>query len=246
MRQQQPIRVRLSRIDRRGAAATVAAVLLTAVPAVPEAAEEHHAHVRIETELGAMTMTLDLARAPRAGAYFLEYVDRGRYDGATIYRAGSLDGEAAPQLIQGGVLQGALASTGKVNLAEFDVQTLPEFETTSQSGLQHDLATVSLARDLLSTGDAIPEFVIYLRRGPQADENGATRPDHRGYPVIGQVVAGMDVVQAVTRLERNGATTIAFLKGQVLTEPVRIHRALRISCEAAESQVQHAAPATPH
>jgi peptidyl-prolyl cis-trans isomerase A (cyclophilin A) len=220
--------------------------VLTAAPVMPAGSEQQHAHIRMETELGAITMTLDLARAPRAGAYFLKYVDRGRYDGATIYRAGSLDGEAAPQLVQGGLLQGSLTGTGQVNLAELGIATLPEFETTGQTGLQHDYAAVSLARDLLSTGDAIPEFVIYLRRGPQADENGATRPDHRGYPVIGQVVTGMDVVRAVTRLERNGATTIAFLKGQILTEPVRIHRALRIPCAAVEAHAPHMERATPH
>lgn len=205
------------------------AALLPAAAAMPADGGDHRIRVLLETELGDITIALDLERAPRAGAYFLGFVDRGRYDGATIYRAASLDGADSPQLVQGGLLQAALVNNGRVNLAEFDVASLPEFETTSQSGLQHDYASVSLARDLLDTGDVIPEFVIYLRRAPQVDEGGTDKPDRRGYPVIGQVVAGMDVVRTVTSRERNGPTTIAFLRGQVLTEPVRIHRAARIA-----------------
>lgn len=209
----------------------VIAALLPASAATSADGGDRRVRVVLETDLGDITLAVDLERAPRAGAYFLRFVDRGRYDGATIYRAASLDGADSPQLVQGGLLQAALVSNDRVNLAEFGIDTLPEFETTTQSGLQHDYATVSLARDLLYTGDAIPEFVIYLRRAPQIDEGGSDRPDRRGYPAIGQVVAGMGVVQAVTNRERSGPTTIAFLHGQILTEPVRIHRAARIADE---------------
>lgn len=205
--------------------------LLPAAVAMPADGGDHRVRVLMETELGDITIALDLERAPEAGAYFLGFVDRGRYDGATLYRAGSLDGGDSPQLVQGGLLQWALVSNERVNLAEFGIATLPDFETTAQSGLQHDYATVSLARDLLYSGDVIPEFVIYLRRAAQVDAGGSDRPDHRGYPAIGQVVAGMDVVRAVTDRERNGPTSIPFLRGQVLTEPVRIHRAARIADE---------------
>ena len=209
----------------------VIVALLPAAVAMPADGGDHRVRVLMETELGDITIALDLERAPQAGAYFLGFVDRGRYDGATIYRVASLDGADSPQLVQGGLLKGALVSSQRVNLAELDIDTLPEFETTAQSGLQHDYATVSLARDLLYSGDVIPEFVIYLRRAAQVDAGGSDRPDHRGYPAIGQVVAGMDVVRAVTDRARNGPTTIAFLRGQVLTEPVRIHRAARIAAD---------------
>jgi peptidyl-prolyl cis-trans isomerase A (cyclophilin A) len=210
---------------------TVIAALLPVSAAMSADGGDRSVRVLLETELGDITLAVDLERAPQAGAYFLRFVDRGRYDGATIYRAASLDEADSPQLVQGGLLQGALVSNEHVNLAELDIETLPDFETTAQSGLQHDYATVSLARDLLYTGDVIPEFVIYLRRAPQVDEGGADKPDRRGYPVIGRVVAGMDVVRIVTTRERDGPTTITFLRGQVLTEPVRIHRAARIADE---------------
>ena len=209
----------------------VIVALLPMAAAMPADGGDRRVLVLVETELGDITIALDLQRAPQAGAYFLGFVDRGRYDGATIYRAASLDEEDSPQLVQGGLLQAALVSNERVTLAELDIDTLPEFETTAQSGLKHDYATVSLARDLLYTGDVIPEFVIYLRRASQIDAGGSDRPDRRGYPAIGQVVAGMDVVRAVTNRERSGPTTIAFLHGQVLTEPVRIHRAARIADE---------------
>src|SRR3970040_2411686 len=48
-----------------------------------------HAPVMVvfETELGAITMAVDVARAPVTAANFLEYVDGKFYDGAVVNRA---------------------------------------------------------------------------------------------------------------------------------------------------------------
>ncbi len=185
--------------------------------------------VQLDTHLGNITLALDLERAPVAATYFLGYVDRGQYDGATIYRAASLDGAAPGQLIQGGLLRAALTATAPVDLAAYGIEGLPVFETTGQSGLLHERGTVSLARDLLDSGDAIPEIVFYLRPAPRIDEDGMDWPDRRGYPAIGRVLEGMDVVDAIAERERAGRTTIEFLQGQILSEPVRILRARRIA-----------------
>ena len=70
-----------------------------------------------------------------AAAYFLDYIDRGQYDGATLYRSLPMDGEAIPQLVQGGVLKDALNSTQPIDLASYGVKTLlPEWTTTAESG----------------------------------------------------------------------------------------------------------------
>lgn len=185
--------------------------------------------VRFETEIGDVTVLVDLVRAPLAGGYFLEFVDSGRYEGATFYRAAALDGATETQLVQGGILGGQLAGTGPVDIAAQGIPLLRAFESTNQSGLRHQRATLSLARDLLDTNAVIPEFVIYLRDAPQVDANGTDRPDRRGYPAIGAVVAGLDVIESVAKRERGGATTISLLRGQVLTEPVRVLRATRVS-----------------
>jgi len=43
--------------------------------------------VRLETSEGAITLALDTRRAPKTSANFLAYVDDGRFDGTSFYRA---------------------------------------------------------------------------------------------------------------------------------------------------------------
>ncbi len=207
------------------------AILTTALLSQPLLAGNRPAPVEVmlETTLGPIVMSIDVASAPLAGNYLLGYIDAGRYDGATLYRSAALDGAAAPQLIQGGMLAGALTQSGAVDPADYGVtELLPVWETTSESGRQHRRGTVSLARDLLATGSVIPELVICLRDTPAMDEHGRQIPDSRGYPAIGSVVSGMAVVEQVTQQPLDGATAIPFLAGQILSAPITITRAYRL------------------
>ena len=184
--------------------------------------------VILETQLGNITLALDTQRAPQAANYLLTYVDNGQYDGATLYRSASLDQQQPAQLVQGGLLQGALNSSTAVNPADYGVtRLLPEWQSTAQTGLRHQRGSISLARDLLATGQVIPELVFCLRDIPSMDAGGDGRLDNQGFPVFGQVVEGMDIIQTVSQSELNGATTIGFLEGQILSQPLTIVRAYR-------------------
>lgn len=184
--------------------------------------------VILETELGNIELSLSLNEAPVAASYLLEYIDGGLYDGATLYRSASLDSNPTPQIIQGGILAAALNTNGTVNPADYGVTALlPLWESTRESGLLHRKGSVSLARDLLSTGQVIPELVLCLRDVPSMDASPNGRPDSRGFPVIGEVVTGMTLLNSVTDRELEGATRISFLQGQILTTPVIITRAYR-------------------
>ena len=218
----------LSGRGRAGSARALCLCLLFVLVAVSAPGRTEPVVVQLDTELGNITLALDLERAPVAASYFLGYIDRGQYDGATIYRAASLDSAEPAQLVQGGLLKTELTATAPVDLSAYGIQTLPVFETTGQSGMRHERGTVSLARDLLDSGDAIPEIVIYLRRAPRIDEGGRDWPDRRGFPAIGRVLEGIDIMDAIGERERAGPTTIEFLQGQILSEPVRILRARRI------------------
>lgn len=120
-----------------------------------------------------------------------------------------------------------LANPEPVTIEETGLPTLSILETTKDSGLKHQYATVSLARDLFVSGDAIPEFVIYLRDGPQSDFNGPTKPDNRGFPAFGKVIEGMGVVGRIANQDLSGTTFIVFLKGQILARPVVITKVYR-------------------
>ena len=181
--------------------------------------------VVFETPLGNIVVEVHEAKAPKAAAYFLGFVDRGDYAGSTFYRAGSLDSSAAAQLIQGGMFAKAVTSSEPVSVTDLGVPTLAAFETTADSGMRHEYGAISLARDLLGGGDVVPEFAIYLREAPTSDFGGG--PDGRGFPIFGKVVEGMEVVKAITHRDLSGTSFVDFLEGQILTEPVVITNVYR-------------------
>lgn len=190
-------------------------------------ADDKPVHVVFETTLGNIVIEVEEVKVPKASAYFLGFVDRGDYNGSSFYRSGSLDSGADIQLIQGGLLSDSITQMEPSSFADAGLVSLPIFETSQETGLKHEYAAISLARDLLDTGDAIPEFAIYLRDGPESDFNGRTKPDSRGFPVFGKVVEGMSTVKKISKQDLAGVSFVSFLKGQILTEPVVITKAYR-------------------
>ena len=166
-------------------------------------------------------------RAPKNAAYFLEWVNSGDYDGGSFYRAGGSVSASAKssRIIQGGFLFDA--ATGEFSLERngSPVKTLPVFDTTDDSGITHGNGTVSLARDILASGDGIPEIFICTGDSPVFDVNGRTEPDIRGFPAFGKVIEGMDVVEKIAARETDGISKTDAVKGQILTAPVPIEKA---------------------
>jgi peptidyl-prolyl cis-trans isomerase A (cyclophilin A) len=103
------------------------------------------------------------------------------------------------------------------------------FDTTDESGITHVCGTVSLARDLFASGDGIPEIFICTGDSPVFDVEGRTEPDTRGFPAFGTVIEGMDVVEQIAAQPTDGMSKTEAVKGQILTEPIRIEKAYRRS-----------------
>jgi len=185
--------------------------------------------VTFATGLGRIVIEVYERRAPRNAAYFLELIENGDYDGGSFYRAGaSVAADAHPSpIIQGGFLFDA--ATGEFSLERngSPVKTLPEFDTTDDSGIRHVRGTASLARDILASGDGIPEFFICTGDSPVFDVDGRTEPDTRGFPAFGKVVEGMDVVEKIAAQPTDGVSKAEAVKGQILTAPVAIKKAYR-------------------
>ena len=196
-------------------------------PSLAKSQTSEAVNVILETDLGDMIIRVDTDQAPITSAYFLRIIDNGLYNGATFYRSASLDGEAGPQIIQGGILQEALTQTGPISATNFQIPTLPDVERTSLTGLTHQTGSVSFARDLLDTGVIIPEIFICLRACAWADEGARSVPDTHGFPAFGTVLEGMDIVQAIANQETNGETSIKFLQGQIHSTPIVIRKAYR-------------------
>lgn len=166
--------------------------------------------VRLDTSLGPIMLGLDARRAPETTKNFLAYVDDGRFDGITFYRAARRKSDATKGFIQGGI------STDARRL-------LPPFahERTDRTGIRHLDATVSMARRA-APGSAGGNFFITI--GPMA--NMDARGDYAGYAAFGHVVGGMDTVRKILARPTGGGSEA--MRGQMIRQPVRIIRARRI------------------
>jgi peptidyl-prolyl cis-trans isomerase A (cyclophilin A) len=167
--------------------------------------------VRLDTELGAITVELDHARAPVTTANFVRYVDEHRLDGAVFYRASRTAGAAGHGFIQGGIRRATR-------------RMLPPIahEPTSQTGLRHVAGAISMART--EPGLATAEFFITANAMPGLD---AHRGDP-GYAAFGRVTEGMDVVRRILAADTVPNVGSGAMRGQLIRAPVRITRATRV------------------
>ena len=174
-------------------------------------------NVIFETELGLIEIETYPEKAPASAGDFLNYVDRGFYNGQGFYRVVRADNDPRQMgmsLIQGGRL---------------DVEPKGSFiahEPTSMTGLRNDSGMVSIAREEPGTGTAA-YFFINIGNNNFLDEGGERNSDGAGYATFGKVVKGMDVIKAIQAGEANGFAEDEVVKGQYLTQPVIITKAYR-------------------
>lgn len=166
--------------------------------------------VRLDTSAGPILLALDARRAPATTKNFLAYIDDGRFDGITFYRAAR--GKADPRR---GFVQAGIRQDAKRILPSFP------FEPTSKTGIRHLDATISMARgdDPASAGG---NFVLTVGPTPQMN----ARPGYKGYAAFGRVIGGMDVVKRILALPSGGGFDA--MKGQMILHPVLIRRAVRL------------------
>lgn len=173
----------------------------------------------LNTTLGVIEIEIDETRAPDTARFVRSLVEAKHFDGATFYRSTTLGNEDRGPLIQGGPLAPLFTGTN-APLPRIDL--LETIDPTDHTGLTHRRGTVSLARDLLTTGHVLPELFICLDDYPELDAGGRSEPDEQGFPAFGTVASGLDVVAAIAQRERHGASPVELLTGEILTEPVTI------------------------
>jgi len=172
--------------------------------------------VTLVTSAGEIDIEVLEKQAPVSSADFLRYVDKGLYEGATFYRVVRADNDHGTPKIE--VIQGGVP----------DDKALPpvEHETTKATGIRHTDGTVSLARGKPGTGSGAA-FFICIGEQPALDFGGMRNPDGQGFAAFGRVIRGMDVVRAIQKMPADGAADSEYMKGQILTKPVVIEKAVR-------------------
>lgn len=168
--------------------------------------------VILETQLGRITVEVDVARAPITAANFLRYVDGGFYDGGRFHRAVRPDTERRTdvriQVVQAGINPARRA----------DAFPAIPLERTRVTGLTHVDGAISMAREGPDT--ARSDFFLCIGSQPELDFGGRRNPDGQGFAVFGRVVDGMDVVRRIQAAAVRSGT-------ETLDPPITISRARR-------------------
>ena len=154
-------------------------------PFVSASAEEMaRRRVVLETSLGNITVELFPDRAPNHVRQFLRLAASGVYDGTSFHR-----------VVPGFVIQGGYLTTRKEPLDERQqgyVRTLePEFNAT-----KHERGILSMARGT-ELASATTSFFIVLAPADTLDGK---------YTAFGRVVGGMDVLEKIEVVMRDGET----------------------------------------
>ncbi len=139
--------------------------------------------VVMETSKGEIVLALYPEKAPLTVKNFLNYVDAGFYNGTIFHR-----------VIPGFMLQGGGFSP--------DMQKKPTtapVKNEADNGLKNDRGTIAMARTQ-DPHSASSQFFINTVDNAFLNYKGQTTAGW-GYAVFGKVIKGMEVVDAISRVE---------------------------------------------
>lgn len=209
-----------------GAAAPAAAP----VPATP--VKEKVSYVRFMTSMGPILIELDETNAPISAANFAEYAKSGFYDGTCFHR-----------IIPGFVVQGGGFTTDMVQK-----KTREGIKNEWQNGLKNKRGTLSMARLGNRPDSATSQFFMNL-----VDNGMLDMPrDGAGYAVFGEVVEGMDVVDAMAKVPTGMSKGMRDVPRQAIviekaewfaTRPAPVPAAAKDAAAGAKDTAAGAAPA---
>lgn len=135
--------------------------------------------VVLHTNLGDIILELDAAKAPKTVKNFLSYVNSGFYDGTIFHRT------IAGFMIQaGGFTTDMVKKTTKAPIAN-----------ESTNGLSNVKGSIAMARTA-DPDSATSQFFINTVDNPNLDASY----NKAGYAVFGRVIAGMDLVEKISKV----------------------------------------------
>jgi peptidylprolyl isomerase/peptidyl-prolyl cis-trans isomerase B (cyclophilin B) len=172
------------------------------VSTAPVAGQQANPRVLIETSKGNITVEVFPAQAPQSAGNFLNYVKTGFYDGLAFHR----------------VIPNFMIQTGGMTADMAEKPKNAPIRNEADNGLRNLRGTLAMAR----TGDphsASSQFFINVADNAFLDHRGQT-PQGWGYAVFGQVVDGMEVVDAIVAVPRGNRGP----HGDVPVDPIIMQR----------------------
>ena len=165
--------------------------------------------VLVRTSVGELTVRLNAEMAPATVDNFLEnYVAREFYEGTIFHHVE--DGFIA---IGGGY-------TPEMELKE----TVTPVRNEASNGLKNVRGTIGMSRQYDYVDSATSQFYFNLADNPSLDHVPDGDDEKYGYCVFGEVVDGVEVLDAVARAGTRQQGNFAFLP----TEPIVIHSIERL------------------
>ncbi len=172
------------------------------VSTAPAAGQPANPRVLIETSKGNITVEVFPALAPQSVGNFLNYVKTGFYDGLVFHR----------------VIPGFMIQTGGMTADMTEKPKNAPIQNEADNGLKNLRGTLAMAR----TGEphsASSQFFINVADNHFLNHRGKSF-EGWGYAVFGQVVDGMEVVDAIVAVPRGNRGP----HGDVPLEPIVMKR----------------------
>ncbi|MEM9170864.1 MAG: peptidylprolyl isomerase [Pseudomonadota bacterium] len=161
---------------------TLIAAALMVAPACAEDAAALYATVK--TSKGDFVVALDPAAAPQTVENFVQYANAGHYDRSIIHR-----------VVAGYVIQG-----GGYSRFFNERATRPAVPYEGDNGLKNVRGAFAMARTS-DPNSATSQWYVNLQDNAKLDHKVDEIGPIYGYTVFGQVIAGMDVVDAIGAVE---------------------------------------------
>ncbi|KIQ04853.1 MULTISPECIES: peptidylprolyl isomerase [Pseudomonas] len=159
--------------------------------------------IKLHTNHGVITLNLFEDKAPETVANFKEYVKSGHYDGTVFHRV------IGNFMIQGGGFEPGMKQK----------PTKAPIKNEANNGLSNKTGTVAMARTM-EPHSASAQFFINVADNTFLDHTAQTVQGW-GYAVFGEVVEGLDVVEAI----KGVATTMKSGHQDVPAEDLIIEKA---------------------
>jgi cyclophilin family peptidyl-prolyl cis-trans isomerase len=156
----------------------------SAAPAAPAA----NPRVALQTSKGRIVIELYADKAPKSARNFLDYAKAGHFNGTIFHR-----------VIPGFMIQG-----GGFTPDMTEKPTRPPVPNEADNQVLNQRGTVAMARTS-DPNSATAQFFINLANNGFLNFRGKT-PEGWGYAVFGNVVEGMDVVDAIAQVPTTSKT----------------------------------------
>jgi len=154
------------------------------------------------TNLGDITIELDVEHAPVSAKNFLRYCQEGFYEGTIFHR----------------VIKGFMVQGGGFTVDMDEKPTRAAIVNEANRGLKNVVGSIAMARTD-APHSATGEFFINLANNSFLDHTATTNAGW-GYAVFGKVTAGMDVIKKIAKAK----TTSVAGHDDVPREPIVIEK----------------------